>query len=347
MRRNTGASGRISRCLAACATSIAALAEPAVADTTLFDNGRWKVDGAADPGPDPRNIAVSVNGAPAGSYSELKLYYPFTGAGVPQVFSITGRGAVRASLPPPGEFGGSFWLTRYWDCAIGLVPSLVITQLNLVVEPSNPQVLFLEGAVSNLTSFGASDFRLKFPSPNFNEVKVEVSYTLVATRDFCVDSSRQAAEAGFQIARMTSTFIDSDEKLNDFIRYETRLAACDGWGCYGVNGAVCGSLHNEDSELVCFDDKLTDSGLMLVHSSPYPDNTPTLKINFDKPKHKKVNPQGMTFFTDDPEVQNVDLWGNWRAAKDSYKTGKKLGKFAYVMKVIPPDTISCNAAACF
>jgi len=347
MRLHAGASLRTARRLAACAAWVLAFADPALADTTLFDNGRWGVVGATDPGPDPRNIAVSINGAPAGNYSELKLYFGFTGAGFPQVFSITGRGAVRASLPPPGEFGGTFWLTRYWDCAIGLVPSLVITELNLQVEPNSPQVLIFEGAVSNLTSFGASDFRLKFPSPNFNEVKVEVSYTLVATRDFCVDSSRQSLEEGFQVARMTSSFIDSDERLSDLIRYDTRLASCDGWGCWGANGSVCGSLHNEDSELVCFDDKLTDPGLMLVHQSPYPRNTPTLKINFDLPKHKKLNPQGMTFFSDDPDVDNVDFWANWRAAKNSYKAGKKLGKFQYTMKVIPPDTVSCNAAACF
>ena len=348
MSGNARASGRIARCLAACATWLAALADPAFADTLLFDNGRWSVVGATDPGPDPRSIAVSVNGSPVGSFSELKLFYPFTGAGVPQVFSITGRGALRASLPPPGEFGGSFWLTRYWDCAIGLVPSLVITQLNVRVESGSPQVLFLEGAVSNETSFGASDFRLKFPSPNFDEVKVEVSYTLVATRDFCVDSSRQAQEAGFQVARMTSTFLDDDEKLNDLIRYVTKLVGCDGWGCFGVNGSVCGSLHNEDEdELVCFEDKLTDPGLMLVHQSPFPRNTPTLKINYEQPKHKKLNPQGTTVFSEDPDVHNVDLWANWRGAKDSYKSGKKVGKFQYTMKVIPPDTVSCNAAACF
>jgi len=347
MRLNDHASARIARCLGACAAWLVALADPAVADTDLFDNGRWAVVGATDPGPDPRDIAVAINGVPAGNFSELKLYFGFTGAGFPQVFSITGRGALRASLPPPGEFGGSFWLTRYWDCAIGLVPSLVITELNLRVEPNSPQVLIFEGAVSNLTSFGASDFRLKFPSPGFNEVKVEVSYTLVATRDFCVDSSRQSLEEGFQVARMTSSFIDSDEKMNDLIRYDTRLAACNGWGCYGTNGSVCGSLHNEDSELVCFDDKLTDPGLMLVHQSPYPRSTPTLKINFDQPKHKKLNPQGMSFFSDDPDVDNVDFWANWRAAKNAYKAGKKLGKFQFTMKVIPPDTVSCNAAACF
>ncbi len=278
---------RIARRLAAVVSSLAAFALPAEADTDLFDNGRWAVVGATDAGADPRDIAVSINGAPVGNFSELKLYFVFTGAGVPQVFSITGRGAVRASLPPPGVFGGSFWLTRYWDCAIGLVPSLVIPQLNLVVDPKNPQVLIFEGAVSNETSFGASDFRLKFPSPNFNETKVEVSYTLIATRDFCVDSSRQAREEGFQVARMTSSFIDDDEKRNDFFRYQTQLASCNGFGCIGVNGSVCGSLHNEDDELVCFEDKLTDPGLMLVHSSPFPRNTPTLKINFDKPKAKK------------------------------------------------------------
>jgi len=331
----------------ALAGSLAAFALPAAAQTELFDNGRWVVVGDTDSGPAPRDIVFSIDGAPAGAWSELELYYGFTGAGFPQVFSITGRGALRGSLPPPGEFGGSFFMTRYWDCATGSVPPLVITRLNLVTDPKNPQVLIFEGAVSNETSFGASDFRLKFPSPSSTEVKVEVRYTLVATRDFCVDGSRQAQEAGFPVASMVSSFLSDDENESDLIRYVTRLAACDGWGCYGVNGAVCGSLHNENAELVCFDDKLADPGVMLVHSSFFPRDTPTLKINYNKPKPKKLNPQGITLFTLDPDVDNVELWANWRGAKDSYKAGKKVGKFDYVMKVIPADDVSCNAAACY
>jgi hypothetical protein len=334
-------------CLGACAAWLVAVAPPAVADTDLFDNGSWILVGASDPGPDPRDIAVSIGGVPAGSFSELKLYFAFPGAGFAQVFSITGRGAVRASLRPPGEFGGTFWLTRYWDCSIGLVASLFITELNLRVDPKNPRVLIFEGAVSNETSFEANDFRLKFPSPNTNEVKVEVSYTLVATRNFCVDSARQSLAEGFQVARMSSSFIDSDEKRSDLIRYQTRFSFCDVFGCFSGTESVCGSLHNEDASLVCFEDDLADPGLLLVHQSPFPANTPTLKINFDKPKPKKLNPQGRTFFSDDPDVDNVEFWANWRAAKDNYKSGKKVGKFEYVMKVIPPDTVSCNAAACF
>jgi hypothetical protein len=169
----------------------------------------------------------------------------------------------------------------------------------------------------------------------------------VATRDFCVNQTQQELEQGFPVASMTSSFIDDDDNDNDFFRYITRFASCNGFGCVGVNGAVCGSLHNEDSELVCFDDKLTDPGVMLVHSSIFPRNTPTLKINYNKPKHKQLNPQGVSLFSEDPELDNVELWANWRDAKDSYKAGKKVGKFDYVMKVIPPDDVSCNAAACF
>jgi hypothetical protein len=342
------APARTARQLATCATWLVAFADPAVADTPLYDNGRWAVVGASDPGPDPSNIAVSIDGVAAGNFSELKLYFGFTGAGFPQVFSITGRGEMRASLPPPGEFGGSFWLTRYWDCAIGLVPSLVITQLNLVVDTKNPQGLIFQGAVSNLTSFGASDFRLRFPAPSFNEVMVEVNYTLVATRDFCVDSSRQSLDDEFQVARMTTRFIDSSEKQSDFFRYNTRLVECNGWGCWKGSGSVCGSLHNEDSQLVCFDDKLTDPGLMLGHQSSSPRSTPTLKVVFGSPKGTQLNPQGESFFSEDPDVHNVGLWGNWRGAKNSYKAGKKVGKFQYVMRVTPPSNdFPCNAAACF
>lgn len=334
-------------CLAFCAALLLALAQPAAAQTELFDTGYWIVVGDTDAGPAPRGIAVSINGAPVGSFSELKLYYPFTGAGTPQIFSITGRGALRPSLPPPGEFGGSFWLTRYWDCSIGLVPSLVITELNLVVDPKSPKQLIFEGAVSNLTSFEATDFRLKFPTPDFGDVKVEVSYSLVATRDFCIDASRQSLNQGFQTARMEATYLSSSEKDNDYLRYHARLNACDWYGCFGTTGSVCGSLHNDDPELVCFDDRLADAGLMLVHQSPYPRNTPTLKIDFNKPKYKKMNPQGFVADASDPEVENVNLWGNWHAAKNSYSAGKKVGKFEFTMKALTPGSIGCNAAACY
>jgi len=347
MSLNPCASARIACCVAVCSAWVATLAHPAMADTDLFNNGRWIVVGATDPGPDPRNISVSINGAPAGSFSELKLFYEFTGAGFPQVFSITGRGALRPSLPPPGEFGGSFWLTRYWDCSIGLVPSLVISELDLLVNPKDPKVLIFQGKVSNLTSFEATDFRLKFPSPGSKEVKVEVSYTLVATRDFCVDSSRQQLEEGFQVARMRANYLSDDENDNDLIRYEARLQACDWYGCFGTSGSVCGSLHNDDSELVCFDDRLVDPGMLLVHQSSWPRNTPTLKINFDSPSTKKLNPQGFVAASSDPDEENVDFWANWRAAKSSYRTGKKVGKFEYTMKAIPPGRVSCNAGACY
>jgi len=347
MSRNLFASAGFARRLAACGAWVVALALPAAADTNLFDNGRWAVVGATDPGPDPRDISVSINGAPAGSFSELKLFYGFTGAGFPQVFSITGRGALRPSLPPPGEFGGSFWLTSYWDCSIGLVPSLVITELNLLVDPKDPKVLVFEGAVSNLTSFQATDVRLKFPAPASKEVKVDVSYTLIATRDFCVDASRQNLEDGFRVARMRANYLSNDENDNDLIRYKARLQACDWFGCFGVTGSVCGSLHNDDSELVCFDDRLADPGMLLVHQSIWPRNTPTLKIDFDKPSPKKLNPQGVVAASIDPDEENVDFWANWRAAKNSYRAGKKVGKFEYTMKAIPPDTVSCNAGACY
>jgi hypothetical protein len=347
MMKKGSAPSRLARLLCVGAAWLAAFAGPAAADTELFDNGRWIVVGDDDGGPDPLDFDVSVAGAPAGSFSELKLFFGSASDGFPQVFSITGRGAIRASLPPPGEFGGTFWLTRYWDCETGLVPSLVITRLDVRVDPGSPHVLFLEGAVSNLTSFAASDFRLKFPSPNQNEVKVEVSYKLVATRAFCVDEYRQDVAEGFQVARMSGSFVDSDEATHDLIFYETRYGHCDFFGCFSASARICGSLHNEDSRLVCYDDRLSDPGLELVHLSPFPRNTPTLKINFDEPKPKKLNPQGFTFASDDPDVENVDLWANWRGAKKKYKAGKKVGKFEYTMKVIPPDSVSCDVAACF
>ena len=55
------------------ATFTVAFAVNSLADTNIFNNGIWVIDGASDTGPNSRDIIVTVDGAPAGSFSELKV----------------------------------------------------------------------------------------------------------------------------------------------------------------------------------------------------------------------------------------------------------------------------------
>jgi hypothetical protein len=321
---------------------------PLAADTNLLNNGDWVVDGATDPGPDARDILVSVNGLPVGPFSELKVFHAFTGAGFPQVWSIKGNGALRPVLPPPGEFGGTFYLTQYWDCATGLTRSLVLVELNIQVDPKNPNDLLLTGKVSNLTSLEGTDFELRLNPPKNDSVKADVSYSLTATRDFCVNETRQDLLEGFRVARMVSNYISDNQNDNDSIRYASTVAkVCDCCDCYTIKGWVCAQLFDNDSYITCFEDKLADKRLFLVHNYPYPRITPTLVVHFDKPKPWHLNPQGFVTFTTDPNADNVDLWGNWRKAKDSYVAGRKVGKFKFTLEAREPDVLGCDAGACY
>src|ERR1043166_7967989 len=99
---------------------VVAAALPAFADTNLFDNGTWFVDGAGESATNARNIDVTLDDASIGAFSELKLYFDVPNVGTTQVFSIKGSGTLQPSLPPPGEAGGVFQLSSYWDCEQGL-----------------------------------------------------------------------------------------------------------------------------------------------------------------------------------------------------------------------------------
>ncbi|MEI6084157.1 MAG: hypothetical protein WCS70_07640 [Verrucomicrobiota bacterium] len=318
------------------------------ADPTLFNNGTWSVQGTTDLATNAGPIAVSVGGVPVGNFTELKIFRAFTGVGTPQIFSVKGRGAIQAVVPPPGVFGGTFYLSGYWDCAVGYVPTMAITQLE-ISDADNGTTLVLKGSASNLTSMQTSDFKLKFPNNQANDsVRVEVSYTLYATRDICVDKSQQDQSRTFSTARIAANYITGSVNENDFLRYFTVTdQRCDCCSCYNVTGPVCGGLDNWDNYLVCFKDRLTDPRIFLVHQDNTPRNTPTLVMHFENPNPHNVRPQGFAFLTADPTKQNVDVWGNWQKVKDSYKAGRRVGKFRYTLQAAAPTFYNCAAGACY
>src|SRR5512145_1538982 len=93
-----------------------ALAAPAAAQVTLLDDGRWRVTGVADAG--AAQIAVSVDGAPAGAFAALRFAYAVD-AVFAEVLVLRGDGTIEASLPG-GVPGATATLGSYWDCEVGL-----------------------------------------------------------------------------------------------------------------------------------------------------------------------------------------------------------------------------------
>src|SRR5258708_32781011 len=117
-------------------------------DTNLLDNGFWVMDGTDDTGPNPTNIALSVDGHAVSSFSELVLSYNVGGSGVVAVCTIKGSGGIRLSLPPPGEFGGTFFTTGYQDCDEGLIPTMSITVLDIRAKNGPVGDVHLNGKIS-------------------------------------------------------------------------------------------------------------------------------------------------------------------------------------------------------
>lgn len=298
-------------------------------DTTLFDNGEWVVSGATDTGPNTLNIRIFVEGQFVGEYSEIKVSHVIQVLGFPQIFSVKGKNAaLRPALPPPGEFGGTFYPTGYWDCDSGFVQNMQIIELDIHLNSTDTTILELQGEASNLSSFEAPDFFLRFLSPTLDSVTVEVSYNLIATRNFCIDPMRQGQHEGFRIARIASNFIDFQKHESDQARYVDSLLI-----------EICDSLRNETGFIFTNPLPMGEPEMYLIHSDMKPRNTPTLLIKFFEPPPQRITPQGYVTFSLDPTDDNVDFWGNWDGAELTHTTGDTIGSFIYTLVAIPPSPI--------
>src|SRR5258708_1306562 len=187
----------------------------AFADTNLVDNGFWVIDGTDDTGPNPTNITLSVNGRPVASFSELVISYNVGGSGVVAVATIKGSGGIRLSLPPPGVFGGTFFTTGYEDCDEGLIPTLSIVELDIRTRKGKNGDAQLKGKISNFTSMEAKDFTMKFSPPDTDSTSVDVSYSLFATRDVCIDQTNSAIADDFHAVSMAANYLSPSEQEND------------------------------------------------------------------------------------------------------------------------------------
>jgi hypothetical protein len=321
---------------------LAALTLNGLADTEIYNDGTWIVDGVQGTDVGATNISVTVAGQLVGSFTELKISRLIGGV-FEQVFLIEGRGGLSPDVPPAGAFGGKFHLTGYWDCYAGERLDVRITALNIQPNTSKTTALYFNGALSNGTSLQATDLSMKLFLPNNNTVRTDVSYTLYAASPVCVDQYRQQYGEGFQAARIASNYISDQIKDNDAARIKTVLGqSCDCCGCSRVNGFVCASFFNGIGYIYPFPSVMSDNGLWMLHGIPGPRNTPMLKIEVNQPPRSKCSAQGYIVTTLDPTEDNADLWINWDQADTQYAPGQKLRKFKFRLLGLLPEAKSCD-----
>lgn len=305
-----------------------------LADTLLFSQDNWIVDGAADTGtnPPPVNMRVSVEGKPVGRYSELKIHHEIGGLGAPQVFSVKGNGAMRAVLPPPGEFGGTFYATGYWDCDAGFLQGMRFLKLDIRLDPKDPGILRIRGKASNQDSLRAPNFTIRVLPVTSAFFSARASYKLIATRDLCVDFNRQMLHEGFRVARIASNYLSGATHDSDQARY--------------VNSEqvkFCAGLLNQNGFIFANPLPMGQARLFLVHRDDEPRATPTLRIRFGMPAPAQITPQGYVTQSVNPNDDNVDLWGNWDSVAASYTRGAAVGKFLYDLEASAPMPLSCDS----
>lgn len=313
------------------------------ADTNVITAGNWIVDGAVDPSPDAREVNLVVDKVPVGTASELKVFYNFDGTNAMQIFSLKGSGVIQPSLPPPGEPGGLFLLTGYWDCDTGFMGSMAITDLEFRTKGGG-KTFIVRGKISNGDSLEAKDLQLKFSPPATNSISVEVQYRLKALRDICVDRTHHDAQEEFQVARMFSNFVSSETNQNDrlrLVKLDDRF--CNPYsGCHVKKSSLCRDLVNADGYLFGSPRRLGKPALVLLHRTRLPRETPTLAIDFLSPSHNRIKAQGYTTQTNDPTALNVSIWGNWRSVKKGFKEGRTVRRFRYRLEARDPNDTSCD-----
>jgi len=315
----------------------------ALADTNLVTNGSWVIDGTDDTGPNPTNITMTVHRRAAGSFSKLVVSYDVGGTGVVTICTITGAGEIRMALPPPGEFGGSFFTTGYWDCDDGFIPTLLLTELDIRVKGGKNGTVEFKGKASNGTSMAAKDFSLKFYRPRPDLVRADVRYSLVATRDFCVDQTIHTNADNFPVIRMAANYLSGTEQDNDQLRYlKVTGRTCVLGQCITDKESFCNDLVNQDGFIIDGGTRIGDPTIYFVHTQALPRITPTLEARILMPPHARIKAQGFVTASADPTAQNVGVWGNWMDAEARYRAGRKVGKFRYRLRVVPPRAFHCD-----
>jgi len=317
------------------------VAAPALAgvNTTLFDDGQWRVIGAPA-GPDP--IAVTRDGAPLGDFSALVFSYDL-GLGFVPVLSLAADGTLEPRLPPPGEPGATAVLGRYFECDGPLTAPLRFAALDLP-EKANSDALKLGGTLSNFDSLVSDKLKLWVVQPNANRVRVELRYKLRATRDLCVDPDRRDTQEEFRIVELQSRYLSPAAHLNDLTRYTKGTDLdCDVFGdCDFDRTSFCAALENTTGYVIDSPNRLRDRDVELFHTSNVPGATPSLAIEMFAPHPRAVKPQGFVTQSADPGAMNVAFWADWADVKREHHVGKTVGSFSFALEATPPRNPSCD-----
>jgi hypothetical protein len=182
-----------------------------------------------------------------------------------------------------------------------------------------------------------------FSPPQPDSVGVDVSYSLSAPRDICIDQTNSAASDTFHIMSMAANYLSPDVQENDEARYvRVTEKICFVYGCITKKKSFCESLVNTNGFLIDIPRKLGSSIMLLVHSQPLPQATPTLKVQFHTPPQGNIKPQGFSNQSADPADQNASFWANWNLAKKRYRNKQRIRKFRYTLSVVPPQPVSCD-----
>jgi hypothetical protein len=318
------------------------LAAPAFAGagTTLLDEGPWRVIGQPA-GAEPQPIAVTRAAAALGDFAALEVQHDL-GAGFVRILVLEANGVLAPSLPPPAEPGAVAVLARYFECDGGLTDPLRFAALELP-ERAKPGVLALRGTLSNFDSLVSEKLKLDVHAPEAERTRVELSYRLRATRDFCVDPMRRETDEEFRIVELQSSFLSPAAHWNDLVRYtKSTDLDCDGLDCDFERVSLCAPLANVTGYVIDDPNRLRDRDIELFHTSPVPDPTPTLAISMQSPGPGAVKPQGFVVESDDPEERNVALWADWVEVKREHRSGKRVGRFAFTLEASAPRVPGCD-----
>jgi hypothetical protein len=314
-----------------------------LADTNLLTTASWVVDGTDDTGTNASDITMSVNGHAVGAFSELSVSYNVGDTGVVAVGTIKGSGEIRMALPPPGVFGGSFYTTGYWDCDAGFVPGLSITELNVLERGGRVKELVFKGKASNLISMAAKDFTITMYPPTLDSFRANVTYTLIATTNFCIDQVTHTNQDDFEVVRMASNYVSTNVNENDETRYIKQTAHdCYVYFCTTRTKSYCNTLTNADGFVIDDPPRLGQSVVNFVHSQDFPGETPTLSVRLTTPPSGRIRPQCYLTPSTDPTAQNVSFWGNWIDARPKYRNRQRVGRFGYTLEVDSPQAVPCD-----
>jgi hypothetical protein len=315
----------------------------ALADTNVVSEKSWVIDGTDDLATNASSIAVTVKDQAVGAFTELAFSYNIDGTNVVPVCVIKGSGEIQMALPY-GPFGGSFFLTGYWDCNAGYVPTMAISDLDIRLKGGKAPMVMMKGKISNGISMAAKDFQLMMFAPKPELMQAEVHYTATATADFCVDEVVHTNDDNFQVVRMASNYLSPDTNENDVARFEKVTSqTCVLGYCDTVQKSFCYGLADQDSLVVTNrPPKLGGSRISLVNTGSSSNNTPTLQVRFMAPPPSHLKPQGVEFATTDPTVENVDYWGSMAVGQGMYRAKKRVAKVRCMLEVSPPGALSCD-----